>query len=1058
MKLPPRGSLILSIGFLFLFGCSNEHAGINDSESNSPVQQVYPYLDAANSRWFYFSSACRPFGMINLSPDTETGGAWGSGYRYNSDTIRGFSHIHAWQLSGLSLMPVSGKNTPGLSVRDIRKDYYSAFSHSKEEVQPGYHRVYLERYETMVELSSTTRVGMHKYTFPGAEGNRILVQLGGHLGPAEQKFGAIERVNDREFKGYLLCDKTIRRPKDVPIYFHLVLNTRVEGIDVWHKNETSVDADHVSGEETGAVINLADTSDPVLMKVGISYTSMENAKLNIDSELKHWDFEKLKTESEEDWNAWLGKIKVEGGTEADRSRFYTDLWKALQGRRIISDANGQYADMTGEQVRIRQIPLDDLGVPEFNHYNSDSFWGAQWTIGPLWSLVYPEVTSGFCNSFLNYYNDGGLIPRGPSGGSYTFVMTGASSTPFFVSAWQKGIRDFDIEKAYEGLRKNHMPGGLMSYSGYDHARSGSGGVDKYMELGYVPYPYMRTSRAFHRKGAGQTLEYAYQDWTLAQLAKELGKEEDYKYFMLRSRNYQNLYDPESGYMRPRNIHGKWFTPFLPEDYEKGFVESNSYQMTWFVMQDYPGLARLMGGTEKAIEKLNHQFEMAQENGFTSGKKHADERDQEGRKTPINYGNQPSMQTAFIFNELGAPWLSQKWSRAVIDSVYSGLSPHFGYNGDEDQGLMGSLAVLMKMGLFQLNGGTDKDPVYQVGSPVFDRIEIDLSDSYYSGKTFTIEARNNSKENIYIQSIHLNGKQLDRLYLRHSEIIGGGILVLEMGSEPNKQLGAGANPQAKTDISLFLKKDKHTYLSEIESESGNLFRKLGHHGPAVENPWLAFRMYFDKKTAIDVYSKALPGLELRETRWYPSKDEQRSGSGADYYKVGKTVGLGGVKLWDGEELVDLHPVSRRSASVVNTADSSYMEMLSEGISYKGKEVDILVRLTVYPDQREARVEAFSRNGDPVQFATGINYFEDSEVVKNDNYIATWGIHPEDVAAEKVKIAAAIKFNKNDFERQVDDGSQYLLISKPGTGIGCWISSANAREPVVNTFEKFLEFDN
>lgn len=262
-------------------------------------------------------------------------------------------------------------------------------------------------------------------------------------------------------------------------------------------------------------------------------------------------------------------------------------------------------------------------------------------------------------------------------------------------------------------------------------------------------------------------------------------------------------------------------------------------------------------------------------------------------------------------------------------------------------------------------------------------------------------------------------------------------------------------QNKTDVSLFLKKNKNNYITKIESKSGNLFRKLGHHGPAIENQWLGFRIYFDKKTAIDIYSKTKPGLEIRDKKWYPSKKEQQSGYGADYYKVGKSVGLGGVKLWDGEKLIPLHPVSKRSARVATEGDTSYMEMLSEGVSYKGKKVDILVRVTVFSDKREAKVEAFSETGELVQFATGINYFKDLEIIKKNSFIATWGIHPEDVAAEKVEVGAAILFNRNDFEQQLDDGKQYLLISKPTKKIETWITSANAKEPKINTFKKFIE---
>ncbi|MFA9390962.1 MAG: GH92 family glycosyl hydrolase [Prolixibacteraceae bacterium] len=760
-----------------VFGCTR----FAPSEKQQFVEFVYPHLDAANSRWFFFSSACRPFGMINLSPDTELGGAWGSGYRYHTEEVKGFSHVHAWQLSGISVMPISLNNSD--AIMEFKNDYYSTFSHETELVKPGYHKLFLDRYRTSVELTATTRVGFHKYSFPQNSQNYVMFQLGGDLGPSVQVFAEFNQVDARTFNGHIVSGKTFRRPKNVPIHFHVELNTDVLSVDCIEDSSALFGINKFNGKNIQPFLRLSLTDHPVLVKVAISYVSVEQAKLNMQAELNHWDFEKVKSEAIADWNNWLSTIKVEGGSLDDQRRFYTDLWHALQGRRIISDYNGKYMDMTGDSPKIKQIALDENGQPKFNHYNSDSFWGAQWTLNTLWHLAYPKVTSEFCNSMVNYYTDGGLIPRGPSGGNYTYVMTGASSTPFIVSAYQKGIRDFDIEKAYEGLVKNHSTEGMMSRSGYDHTNSGSGGVDKYIENGFVPYPYKVSSPAFHKCGASQTLEYAYQDWTLAQMAKALGKSDDYKTYMQRSQNYRNVFDPESGYMRPKDEEGKWKKDFNPADYGVGFVESNSYQATWFVPHDYNGLAELMGGKDKAIEKLNWQFAEAQKYGFTSGKKHADETGEDSKRIPINYGNQPSIETAFIFNELGAPWFTQKWSRLVVDSVYTGLSPDFGYNGDEDQGLMGSLAVLMKIGLFQLNGGCDEDPVYQIGSPIFDKIEIKLSDKYYSGKTFVIKAINNSKNNVYLQSIKLNGHVLNRYFLRHSEIINGGILELTMGSEP-----------------------------------------------------------------------------------------------------------------------------------------------------------------------------------------------------------------------------------------------------------------------------------
>jgi hypothetical protein len=270
------------------------------------------------------------------------------------------------------------------------------------------------------------------------------------------------------------------------------------------------------------------------------------------------------------------------------------------------------------------------------------------------------------------------------------------------------------------------------------------------------------------------------------------------------------------------------------------------------------------------------------------------------------------------------------------------------------------------------------------------------------------------------------------------------------------LGHMLEAQNNTDVSLFLRSDSTTYLDEISSESGDLYNKLGHHGPAVENEWLALRLYFDRKAAIDVYSKTRPGLELRKARWYPTPEQQLSGWGADYYKVGATVGLGGIRLWDGKKVVHLNPVSMRSAKVVKEGTVSYMEMLSKDVPYKDRKVDILVRVTVYSGIRKAKVEAFALTDDEVQFVTGINYHRGEQVVVEDNRIFTWGLHPEDVAAESVEIGAAILFNPGDYEKKIDDGKQHLLISNPGKYVSCWISSADAKESDINTLEKFMDY--
>lgn len=259
-------------------------------------------------------------------------------------------------------------------------------------------------------------------------------------------------------------------------------------------------------------------------------------------------------------------------------------------------------------------------------------------------------------------------------------------------------------------------------------------------------------------------------------------------------------------------------------------------------------------------------------------------------------------------------------------------------------------------------------------------------------------------------------------------------------------------QNNTDTSLYMKSDKITYLTDIGSETGDLYKTIGHHGPAIENEWMALRIYFSDKVAIDVYSKAKPGLELKKANWYPTAEQQKEGWGADYYKVASTVGLGGVKLWDGEKVVPLNPVTNRLARVGKTATTSWMEMISRGVPYKGKKVDILVRVTVVSGKREAEVEAESLTGEKVQFVTGVNYFKDFETKKGTNYIAVWGKHPEDVAAEVVGIGAAIMYNPKDYVKNTDDGTQYLLISKPTKSLKTKIISSSAKEEELNTLDK------
>lgn len=758
--------ILLSISILMLGACKERpvKSKTDGKQHIDYTAKVYPLLDTENSRWFYFSSASRPFGMVNLSPDTQIGGAWGSGYRFKTDTIKGFSHIHAWQMSGISVMPVT---TNKESKEDIYKDFYSKFSHDQEVVMPGFHKVNLDRFNISAQLTSTKRVGFHQYSYPdNQEDKAILFNLNTLLGPSSNTDGFLEQNSANELSGKVTMEPTHRRPKPLNVYFKVKLNAKI----------VSVNKDDKTGNY---LIVLDKDQNNVLMKVGISYTSVANAALNISKELPHWQFEKVKEEAKGEWNGLLGRINVKGGSEQDQRRFYTDLWHALQGRRIINDINGAYPNNTGEIFKVGQLPLKADGSPKFNHYNSDSFWGAQWTLNTLWGLVYPEIMYDFSNSLMQYYKDGGLIPRGPSGGNYTYVMTGASATPFLVTAIQKGIFKDELEDVYQALKKNHLAGGIMEKAGYEHTTNIGGGLKYYLDKGYVPYPIPEGKFGSHQDGASLTMEYAYQDWTLAQLAKKMGHKEDYDYFLARSSNYKNVFDKKIGWMRPKGVEGTWKSEYDPYQAEHGFIESNGAQSTWFVPHDLVGLANLMGGKDAAINKLNEQFKTAETLGFTAGTSHAVELHPEYSRIPINFGNQPSIQTAFIFSQLNRSDLTQFWSRKVTKTVFGGLSPSTGYNGDEDQGLMGSLAVLMKIGLFQMNGGTEANPEYQIGSPIFDEVNIKLNNNFYSGDLFTIKANNNSNANFYVSDAEFNGVSIKANSLRHDDIVKGGELILEM---------------------------------------------------------------------------------------------------------------------------------------------------------------------------------------------------------------------------------------------------------------------------------------
>ena len=747
------------------------------TDTRQPVDCVDPLIDTAKPkvRWVFTVFTARPFGMVRLGPNTDPVGTWGSGYRYNTDRIVNFSHIHAWQLSGVPVMPAL--RPPGGG------DTGSRYRHETETAKPGYYDVLLDDLGIRVELTATDRVGFHRYTFPSDSDRFLTFDLGSELGPCEMSDAFVRRVTDTEIEGYVENEVTARRNKRTRIHFVARLSKRIQAFEGLVDGQPVGTRDGVGGKGCRAVIQCDGSgSSTVLLKIAISYVSTTQARLNLETELPGWDFDVIANESRGCWNRLLGRIGVEGGTRDRRTKFYTDVWRALVGGHIVSDVDGRYCDRTGPEAVVRRTPLDVAGEPKYPMVcGQDGFWHAQWSLSLLYSLAYPDLMSHYSNYLVEFGKNGGMIPRGPSEGQYTFVMLGASSTPWLVSAYMKGIRSFDVQAAYKGMRRNAFPGGLMSKAGYEFDSCEGGGIEFYIERGYIP-DKRRVPGAIHVDGAAETLEYAYQDWCLAQLAKALGRVEDYALFIERSRNYRNLFDRESGFMRPRTSDGSWMTPFDPLSL-LGWCEANSWQYTWHVPQDILDLVWLMGGPEAFVEKLDEGFRQAESMDF-----YAPKPDLKRDAATINYGNEPGRFVAHLFIHAGAPWLAQKWSRRVLDRTFSSVEP-LGYCEDDDQGKAAATSALLALGLFDVRGGAAREPVYEITAPVFDRVTIDLDPQYYAGERFQILTDGDATNNEYIQSASLNGQPLLRSWFYHREFAEGGTVELKLGSEPNKSWGS-----------------------------------------------------------------------------------------------------------------------------------------------------------------------------------------------------------------------------------------------------------------------------
>lgn len=745
------------------------------------VSFVNPYVESARGRYFAVITGNQPFGMIGAAPLTRNKNQYGGGYNYNSTDVLGFPQIHCWMLSGLTLMPATGKIDPTLG----EQHWKSSFSHDGEIVQPGYHRLYLEKYKLWVEQTATDRVSFYRLTYTEEDLSAILLNLGGYVATSTMVNAHVNKTGTDELTGYFDTQGRLwGGPEVVRIFFVARFDKPFDSVHGWADKErfTNIQALQGPAQSTprsgGWSYHDAPTSgvsanyqvkpgDKIQIKMAISYVSIDNAKENMEQDCNHWDFNRVRTESQNEWNEWLGRIDVKGGTDTQKIKLYTDLWHTLLGRHKLDDFNGQYPDYTNGKrqgshtvdatLRVRQLEKNKEQQVVHHMYNSDAFWLTQWNLNTLWGLAYPWVLDDFAASLLQYDSNGGLLPRGPCAGGYSYIMTGCPATSLITSAYQKGItRKWLPAQAYKAMKRNHAKGGMLAL-GMDKE------LDFYIQNGYCP------------NNAGLTIQWAFEDWALAEMAGKLGKRADAQYYRKRAGGWPATFNKELGLLLPKKEDGTWLhTDPLSGN---GYIEANAWQATFGLSHDIPGLATMMGGNDSLCNKLNVAFEKSVETDFVYGY----------GSGYVSYANQPGCSNAHVFAHAGKPWLTQYWVRRVNEQAYGAITPDRGYGGhDEDQGQMSGVSSLMSIGLFGIDGGSARNPMYDITSPVFNEVTIKLDSNYYSGKTFRIKVYNNSAENCYIQQIRLNGKEYNQYQLSHTNYIQGGLLELWMGNTPKIQ--------------------------------------------------------------------------------------------------------------------------------------------------------------------------------------------------------------------------------------------------------------------------------
>jgi len=730
-------SLSLIFVLTLFVGCASQ-----EKEHLKLTDHVNPFIGTDGPGNTY-PGATVPFGMVQLSPDIGIPG-WDriAGYYYQDTIISGFSHTHltgtgAGDLYDILVMPTNSRSTKRIKENNYKP--FSSYSHEKEKASPGYYSVDLLDFGIKAELTATERTGIHKYTFPEDHNSQIYIDLGYSLNWDSPTETYIRVVDDNTIEGFR---KSTGWAKDQRLYFVIKLSKPFNSYKLY-KNDSLVTSP-IKGKNTKIILNyVTENNEEIILKTGLSTATIQGAYKSLRIEASDFNFNNYKNRAVTLWENELQKITIDTKDNEKKEIFYTMMYQSMLAPTLLSDYNGNYK---GANDTIAKA----IG---FNRYDTFSLWDTYRAAHPLYTILHQNRVSDMINSLLAHYKETGLLPVWSMQGNETNMMIGYHAVSVIVDAYFKKIKGFDIQLAYEACKTSAM----------DNSRQ----IDSYKDLGYIP-----TDEQHENWSVSKTLEYAYDDWCIAQFAKDLGKTEDYDYFFKRSENWRNVYDMQSTFMRPKLENGTFIKEFVPKEYTAYFCESNAWQYFWSVSQNIEGLIEVVGGSEKFEKKLDSMFTLnplPEDNLpiFSTG-----------MIGQYAHGNEPSHHVGYLYNYVGKPWKTQELIREILETQYKNTPD--GHCGNEDCGQMSSWYIFSSLGFYPVN---PSQGVYSFGSPLFDKATINLE----NGKKFVIQAINNNNENKFIQSVELNGKTITQNYILHKDIIEGGNLIFTMGKQPNKNV-------------------------------------------------------------------------------------------------------------------------------------------------------------------------------------------------------------------------------------------------------------------------------